>query len=130
MYWHLPQATETMSNNMRDLVMGEADVDSEEDDESYDEDTGEARERERKPRERVDDSSEEEDDDDDEEEAAKVGFSIPAINNGELETDIWHHFRSARALLSKTMTKSLKIQKPNENDESGRDAERRLRKLN
>ncbi|KAK7964989.1 transcription factor atf1 [Apiospora saccharicola] len=69
-----------MSNSMRDLVMGEADVDSEEEDESYDEDTGEARERpqKRKPRERVDDSSEEEDDDDDEEEAAKIreGFIV------------------------------------------------------
>lgn len=69
-----------MSNNTRDLVMGEADVDSEEEDESYDEDTGEARERPRKPREHVDDSSEEEDDDDDEEEIAKVSCSVNVIN--------------------------------------------------
>ena len=70
---------------MRDLVMGEADVDSEEEDESYDEDTGEARERlqKRKPRERVDDSSEEEDDDDDEEEAAKVSGPVTQYQKSE-----------------------------------------------
>lgn len=63
-----------MSNSMRDLVMGEADEASS-DDESYDEETGEARERERQRNRNngdVDDSSEEEEDDDDEEEAAKV----------------------------------------------------------
>lgn len=70
-----------MSNNLRDLVMGEADEDSEEDDESFDEETGEARERERERSNRkshMDDSSEEEDDDDDEEEARKIreGFIV------------------------------------------------------
>lgn len=61
-----------MSNNVRDLVLGEAELDDEEDDESYDEETGETRGRERKRDNAVDDSSEEEDDDDDEEEARKV----------------------------------------------------------
>ncbi|KAH6655646.1 transcription elongation factor spt-6 [Truncatella angustata] len=66
-----------MSNAMRDLVMGEADEASS-DDESYDEETGEARQRQRKQNGDGDDSSEEEDDDDDEEEAAKIreGFIV------------------------------------------------------
>lgn len=61
-------------STLNDLVMGEADVGSSED-ESYDEETGEARQRNGRDREQngnVDDSSEEEDDDEDEEEAAKV----------------------------------------------------------
>lgn len=57
---------------MRDLIVGEAELDDEEDDESFDEETGEARERSRKQGREMDDSSEEEDDDDDEEEARKV----------------------------------------------------------
>jgi transcription elongation factor SPT6 len=65
-----------MSNSMRDLVMGEADEGSSED-ESYDEDVGQARSRnhDRPQNGRGDDSSEEEEDDDDEEEAAKVIIS-------------------------------------------------------
>lgn len=65
---------------MRDLIQGEADVDDEENDESFDEETGEPR---RKARDtngadedgEMDDSSEEEEDDDDEEEARKVSCS-------------------------------------------------------
>ncbi|KAL8727491.1 MAG: hypothetical protein Q9166_006015 [cf. Caloplaca sp. 2 TL-2023] len=59
----------------RDLISGEAELDSQEDDESFDEETGEVR---RKPSRangvngHLDDSSEEEDDDDDEEAAAAV----------------------------------------------------------
>ncbi|KAH8671172.1 transcription elongation factor SPT6 [Xylariales sp. PMI_506] len=66
-----------MSNDLRDLVMGEADEGSS-DEESYDEDTGDVRQRERKQNGHFDDSSEEEDDDDDEEEARKVreGFIV------------------------------------------------------
>ncbi|KAI1850599.1 hypothetical protein JX265_004309 [Neoarthrinium moseri] len=66
-----------MSNSMRDLVMGEASEGSS-DEESYDDETGEARARERARNGHVDDSSEEEEDDDDEEEAAKVreGFIV------------------------------------------------------
>ena len=62
----------------RDLISGEAELDSQEEDESFDEETGEAR---RKVNGvngingRVDDSSEEEDDDD-EEEARAVSRSI------------------------------------------------------
>ncbi|ORY65465.1 SH2 domain-containing protein [Pseudomassariella vexata] len=65
-----------MSNAMRDLVMGEAELGSEEDDESFDEETGEARERNRDRN--MDDSSEEEEEDEDEEEARKVreGFIV------------------------------------------------------
>ncbi|KAK9417978.1 putative Transcription elongation factor Spt6 [Seiridium unicorne] len=69
-----------MSSTMKDLVMGEADEGSSED-ESYDEENGETRERAERKRDRngdADDSSEEEEDDDDEEEAAKVreGFIV------------------------------------------------------
>lgn len=59
----------------RDLISGEAELDSQEEDESFDEETGQVR---RKPNGvngingRIDDSSEEEDDDDDEEAAAEV----------------------------------------------------------
>lgn len=59
-----------MSTSMRDLISGEAELDSDSDDESFDEETGEERRKVRPAR--IDDSSEEEDDDDDEEEAAKV----------------------------------------------------------
>lgn len=55
---------------MRDLIQGEAELDDDEDDESYDEETGEPQHRERKVP--IEDSSEEEEDDDDEEEARKV----------------------------------------------------------
>lgn len=55
---------------MRDLISGEAELGDEEDDESYDEDTGEQRTRNSNAQ--FDDSSEEEEDDDDEEEARKV----------------------------------------------------------
>ncbi|KAI2470919.1 transcription elongation factor Spt6 [Annulohypoxylon bovei var. microspora] len=67
-----------MSTSMRDLISGEADVDDEEDDESFDEETGEARERTRTRDQDMDDSSEEDDDDDDEEEARKIreGFIV------------------------------------------------------
>lgn len=53
-------------------------MDSEEEEDSFDEDTGEPRERRREPRKPVNDSSEEEDDDEDEEEAAKIreGFIV------------------------------------------------------
>ncbi|KAI1332724.1 transcription elongation factor SPT6 [Xylariaceae sp. FL0255] len=66
-----------MSNDLRDLVIGEAELDDEEDDESFDEDTGAPREK--SPRDQnMDDSSEEDEDDDDEEEARKVreGFIV------------------------------------------------------
>ncbi|CAK7272268.1 Transcription elongation factor spt6 [Sporothrix epigloea] len=65
-----------------DFIQGEAELGSEEDDESLDgsEDDvdGESRKRERRERPRIEDSSEEEDDDDDEEEAAKIreGFIV------------------------------------------------------
>ncbi|OTB09260.1 hypothetical protein M426DRAFT_316548 [Hypoxylon sp. CI-4A] len=67
-----------MSNSMRDLIVGEAELDDEEDDASFDEETGETRERSRNRDREVDDSSEEDDDDDDEEEARKVreGFIV------------------------------------------------------
>ncbi len=63
-----------------DLIVGEAEIDSEEEDESFDEETGEVR---RKANGvngingHLDDSSEEEDDDDDEEAAAAVSLIQP-----------------------------------------------------
>ncbi|RDA92502.1 hypothetical protein CP533_4190 [Ophiocordyceps camponoti-saundersi (nom. inval.)] len=64
-----------MSSSMRDLVSAEAELDEEED-ESFDEETGQDRRRAKGPR--FEDSSEEEEDDDDEEEARKVreGFIV------------------------------------------------------
>ncbi|KAI0206091.1 transcription elongation factor SPT6 [Astrocystis sublimbata] len=66
-----------MSNSMRDLVIGEAELDDEDDD-SFDEDTGETREKNRSRDQNMNDSSEDEDDDDDEEEIQKVreGFIV------------------------------------------------------
>ncbi|KAI1160279.1 transcription elongation factor SPT6 [Nemania serpens] len=67
-----------MSNSMRDLVIGEAELDDEEDDDSFDEETGETRAKNRNRDQNMNDSSEEEDDDDDEEEMQKVreGFIV------------------------------------------------------
>ncbi|KAL2758659.1 hypothetical protein ACRALDRAFT_2040790 [Sodiomyces alcalophilus JCM 7366] len=77
-----------MSNSMRDLISGEAELDDEEEDESYGEEDGEPRE----PRVRhghLEDSSEEEDDDDDEEEAAKIreGFIVDEDEEEEEEDE-------------------------------------------
>jgi hypothetical protein len=61
---------------MRDLlIQGEAELDDEENDESFDEDTGEVRSRKNHENGHIEDSSEEEEDDDDEEEARKVRIS-------------------------------------------------------
>lgn len=56
----------------RDLVVGEADLDDEEGDESFDEETGEVKPRGNGTNGHVDDSSDEEEDDDDEEAARQV----------------------------------------------------------
>lgn len=64
---------------MRDLISGEAELGDEEDDESYDEETGEPRVRNSNAQ--FDDSSEEEEDDDDEEEARKV-CGLEAVFSG------------------------------------------------
>lgn len=59
----------------RDLISGEAELDSQEDEESFDEETGEVRRKSHGVNginRHLDDSSEEEDDDDDEEAAAAV----------------------------------------------------------
>lgn len=59
--------------SMRDLISGEAELDDEENDDSFDEETGEVRGRGRNGNNgNIDDSSEEEDDDDDEEAARAV----------------------------------------------------------
>ncbi|KAI1345068.1 SH2 domain-containing protein [Xylariaceae sp. FL0016] len=77
-----------MSTALRDMVIGEADLDDEEEDESFDEETGETRERQRR-QENMDDSSEEDDDDDDEEEMKKVreGFIIDDDDEEEEEEE-------------------------------------------
>ncbi|RDW91316.1 putative transcription elongation factor spt6 [Coleophoma crateriformis] len=66
--------------SMRDLIQGEAELDDEENDDSFDEDTGEVRptKKSQNGNGHLDDSSEEEDDDDDEEAAREVreGFII------------------------------------------------------
>lgn len=68
----------------RDLIEGEAELDDEEGDESFDEETGEVTRKTNGVNGHIDDSSEEEDDDDDEEAARAVsldasGKSLPRI---------------------------------------------------
>jgi hypothetical protein len=89
-------ASDTMS--MRDLISGEAELDEEENDESFDEDTGEPR---RQPKESggLEDSSEEEEDDDDEEAAAAV--RVPVL--GDFFSLADHCPRFAMASLSMMM---------------------------
>lgn len=58
--------------DVRDLFHGEAELRDEEDDESFDEETGEATARTNGSKGNLEDSSEEDDDDDDEEAAAAV----------------------------------------------------------
>ncbi|KAI1362889.1 transcription elongation factor SPT6 [Xylaria arbuscula] len=78
-----------MSNAMRDLVIGEAELDDEENDDSFDEETGETREKNRRRDEDMNDSSEEDDDDDDEEEMQKVreGFIVDEDEDEEVDED-------------------------------------------
>lgn len=59
----------------RDLIEGEAELDDEENEESFDEETGEARKRTNGVNGHLDDSSEEEEDDDDEDAARAVRLS-------------------------------------------------------
>ncbi len=56
----------------RDLIEGEAELDDEENDESFDEETGEVKKRTNGVNGHLDDSSEEEEDDDDEDAARAV----------------------------------------------------------
>lgn len=63
--------------SMRDLIQGEAELDDEENDDSFDEETGEARPRKERDNADLDDSSEEEEDDDDEEAARAVCLHSP-----------------------------------------------------
>ncbi|AEO62269.1 uncharacterized protein THITE_2106254 [Thermothielavioides terrestris NRRL 8126] len=74
-----------MSNDMRDLIDGEAELDEEEDDESFDEETGESRARDRNDI--LDDSSEEDEDDDDEEEARRIREGFIVDEDEEEEAD-------------------------------------------
>ncbi|KAF8864925.1 transcription elongation factor Spt6 [Acephala macrosclerotiorum] len=73
--------------SMRDLIHGEAELDDEENDESFDEETGEPRPGKKRNGVDIDDSSEEEDDDDDEEAARQVreGFIIEDDEDEEAE---------------------------------------------
>ncbi|KUJ15601.1 transcription elongation factor Spt6 [Mollisia scopiformis] len=73
--------------SMRDLINGEAELDDEENDESFDEETGEPKPRKQRLNGELDDSSEEEDDDDDEEAARAVreGFIIEDDEDEEAE---------------------------------------------
>ncbi|KAL2159115.1 hypothetical protein VTH06DRAFT_2874 [Thermothelomyces fergusii] len=76
-----------MSTSMRDLIDGEAELNEEEEDESFDEETGEAHGKE--PANILDDSSEEEEDDEDEEEARRIreGFIVDEDEEEEQEED-------------------------------------------
>lgn len=67
-----------MTSRLGELILGEADVDEEEEDESFDEETGEVSRKTNGSKDangingHMDDSSEEDDDDDDEEAAREV----------------------------------------------------------
>lgn len=66
------QLSSTAKMSMRDLINGEAELDDEENDGSFDEETGEPKPGKKRINGELDDSSEEEDDDDDEEAARAV----------------------------------------------------------
>jgi transcription elongation factor SPT6 len=66
----------------RELIDDRALEDEEEDDESFDEETGDVRERPNGSQARFDDSSEEDEDDDDEEAAAEVCISLIQPSHG------------------------------------------------
>jgi transcription elongation factor SPT6 len=83
--------------SMRDLIEGEVEVDEEENDDSFDEETGEVRHGKGAQNGHIDDSSEEEDDDDDEEAARAVCFRSLWLLLCALIADSF--IRSARALL-------------------------------
>ena len=87
----------------RDLVEAEALLDDEEDDESYDEETGEVTRDPAKANGRFDDSSEEESDDD--EEAAREVSSRPVIISHQPPC-VTDNSRSERVLLSMKMKRS------------------------
>ncbi|KAL2132805.1 hypothetical protein VTI74DRAFT_3355 [Chaetomium olivicolor] len=74
-----------MSTSMRDLIDGEAELNDEEDDESFDEEAGEERVRDRNDV--MDDSSEEDDDDEDEEEARRIREGFIVDEDEEEEAD-------------------------------------------
>ncbi|KAK0662515.1 putative transcription elongation factor SPT6 [Cercophora samala] len=75
-----------MSNDLRNLIDGEAELDDEDDDASFDEEAGEGR----RDKPLIDDSSEEEDDDDDEEEARRIreGFIVDEDEEEEEDEDL------------------------------------------
>ncbi|KAH6649718.1 SH2 domain-containing protein [Chaetomium tenue] len=74
-----------MSTSMRDLIDGEAELNDEEDDESFDEEAGESRTRARDNM--LDDSSEEDEDDEDEEEARRIREGFIVDEDEEEEAD-------------------------------------------
>jgi hypothetical protein len=85
---------------MRDLISGEAELGSdEEDDQSFDEETGETRPRKEQSRVEMDDSSEEEEDDDDAE-AARAVCSLRARGTPVAMTN--RLYRSAKVSSSTT----------------------------
>lgn len=92
-----------MSANLKDLIDGEADLDDEEDDESFDEETGETRHRPSNGQ--IDDSSEEEEDDEDEEEARRVGHLHNSMRSVLRDADVPARHRSAKDSSSTKMRK-------------------------
>jgi hypothetical protein len=95
-------------SNLNNLIIGEAELDDEEDDASFDSETGEALERQRKNGD-VDDSSEEdEDDDDDEEEVRRVRWPLRhcCLQPASSETDPNFRSEKASSLTRTTRTKT------------------------
>jgi hypothetical protein len=96
---------------MRDLIDGEAELNEEEDDESFDEETGESRARDKNAM--LDDSSEEDEDDDDEEEARRVCLlpcsrAVAFCSLRETLTRIHHRFGKVSLSMRMKRRKRLK----------------------
>jgi hypothetical protein len=90
--------------SMRDLIDGNVEVDDEENDDSFDEETGEVRPPKKKQNGHMEDSSDEEDDDDDEEAARAVWLPLIAIQLRPVTDSL---FRSGKASLLTTMTTTM-----------------------
>ena len=115
----LPQTV----NMSRNFIEDTAEVDDDENEDSFDEETGEVRERSNRDRKHFDDSSEDDDDDDDEEAAAEVQFYSALLLFVYLSLTCT---RSPKASLSmKTKTKMM-LPGARENANAGNDDEKNV----
>lgn len=110
-------------NMSRNFIEDTAEVDEDENEDSFDEETGEVRDRSNRDRKHFDDSSEDDDDDDDEEAAAEVRSCSRLLLLGLLPLTC---DRSPKASLSmKTKTKTM-LPGARENANAGNDDEKNV----